>query len=430
MSGKSRTICALDIGSTKVAAVLAVQESAGAKLNVAAASEAICRGLRGGVVVNIPETVRSIAQAIELCEDRVQGGEFEAVEEVLIALRGSHIQSFNNKGALNIARTDKEITTSDVGNVLDIAQAVPMSQDREVLHVIPQDFWVDRQKGVPNPVGMEGSLLEADVHILTATSSHVSNVVKAVAQAGFRVSRTVYGLFALGEVAVTQEEKEQGCLLMDLGAQTLGLGVYSEGTLRHSKEMPMAGADLITRDLAYALRTSLASAERIKHEQGACLTSLISSDDDVEYQGIDGREIRRVKPRTIIEIVQPRVEEIFALVAKELEASGWLEVIVPGGVILAGGGSQMRGIVEASMELLGVPSRLGLPQLDAVMAPNEILGNPAYATALSLLRFVHHPPLWVEKINGKGRLGFDFGRGRSKNGLTRKLQHFLEELFS
>lgn len=192
----------------------------------------------------------------------------------------------------------------------------------------------------------------------------------------------------------------------------------------------MGGADLVTKDLAHALRTSFASAQRIKHEYGACLMSLAASDEDVEYPGLDGREIRRVKPKTIVDFIQPRVEEIFALVAKELETSGWLESIVPGGVILSGGGSQLRGTVEACMELLGVPARLGLPQFETVASPSEILSSPAYSTALSLLRFVHHPPLWVEKINGKGRFGLEFGHGRSKSGLSRRLQNFFEELFS
>ncbi|MBI2070271.1 MAG: cell division protein FtsA [Elusimicrobia bacterium] len=428
--GKSNTLCALDIGSSKIMAILAKQDPAELNITVLAGVQVACRGLRGGVVVNIPETARAVAQAIEICEEKVKDADLAPVNEVILAVRGSHIQSFNNKGAFNIARTDKEITAADVESVLDIAQAVPMSQDREVLHVVAQDFWVDRQKGVPNPVGMEGSLLEADVHILTATASHLNNVAKAVGQAGFRVSRIVYGLYALGEAAVTQEEKEQGCLLLDFGGQTLGIGVYSEGALRHSKEMSL-GSDSLTRDLAYALRTSLVNAERLKEEHGACLTSLISPDEEVEFHAIDGREIRRVKKRTLVEIIQPRIEEIFAMVAKELETSGWLEVIVPGGAILTGGGSQMRGLVEASMELLGVPSRIGLPQFQAVTVAGELTGNPSFATALSLLQFIQQPPLWTDKAGSRGRSGIDLGLGaKSRKGLTRKFTNFLEELFS
>ncbi|MBI4063900.1 MAG: cell division protein FtsA [Elusimicrobia bacterium] len=426
---RNSTFCAVDIGSSKIVAILAYKHPDEAKLSVLAASQVACRGLRGGVVVNIPETARAIAQAVELCEEKTKGSDIPPVGDLIIAVRGSHIQSFNNKGAFNIARTDKEITTADVESVLDIAQAVPISQDREVLHAIAQDFWVDRQKGVPNPVGMEGSLLEADVHILTAASSHLNNVIKAVSQAGFRVSRMIYALYALGEDVVTQEEKEQGCLLLDIGGQTIGLGVYSEGALRHSKEMPL-GFDALTRDMAYALRTSLANAERLKEEHGACLSSLISADEEVEFHGIDGREIRRCKKKTIVDIIQPRIEEIFTMVAKELDTSGWLEVIVPGGVILTGGGSMLRGLIEASMELLGVPSRHGLAQLQTVSAASEIASNPAFATALALLHFVQQPPLWSAKTNGKHRI-FEIGvGGRSKNGFSRKIQGFLEELFS
>ncbi|MBI4669211.1 MAG: cell division protein FtsA, partial [Elusimicrobia bacterium] len=397
---KANTLCALDVGSSKIAAILAREDLVKSNIQVLTGAQVPCHGLKGGVVVSIPETARSIAQAVELCEERVKDADMAPVDELLLTVRGNHIQSFNNKGAFNIARTDKEITAADVESVLNIAHAVPMSPDREVLHVIAQDFWVDRQKGVPNPVGMEGSLLEADVHILTATASHLNNIIKAVAQAGFRANRLAYGLFALGEAVVTPEEKEQGCLLLDLGGQTLGLGVYSEGSLRHSKELSV-GSDALTRDLAYALRTSLLSAQRLKEEHGACLTNLVSSDEEVEYHGIDGREVRRAKKRAIIEILQPRLEEIFVMIQKDLETSGLLEVIVPGGVIVTGGGSQLRGIIEASTELLNVPSRLGLPQLEGIMTPADIASNPSYATVLALVRFAHQPPLWHDKTNGR-----------------------------
>lgn len=427
---KVNTLCALDIGSSQVVAVLAGQDAVSRKIEILSASQIATRGIRGGVVVNIPETAKAIGQAIELCEEKLGGKEVSPVQDIILGVRGSHFQSFNNKGAYNIARTDKEIAAGDVESVLEIAKAFPISGDREVLHAIAQDFWVDRQKGVPNPVGMEGSLLEVDVHILTGTSSHLNNAVKAVNQAGFRVQNMIYGLFGLGETVVTPEEKQQGCLLVDLGGETLALGVFSESSLRYSKEIAL-GSDAVSRDLAYALRTSLINANRLKEEHGACLSSLVEAEEEVEFYGIDGREVRRVKKKTIVEIIQPRTEEIFSLIAKELDTAGWLEVIVPGGVILTGGGSQLRGLCEAATELLGVPARLGLPRSEDFAAPNECLANAAFATAVALLYYSQNPPLWGVTTNGRSHLGLEFGLGRkTRHGLSRKVQNFLEELFS
>lgn len=427
--GKTNIVGAVDVGSAKVVSVLGRIDPATGALKILAASDVACRGVRGGVVVNIPETARSMAQAIEICEEKAQLKEVFDLQGVVVGARGNHLQSFNNKGAYNIARTDKEITPTDVESVLEIAQAVPISHDREVLHALPQDFWVDRQKGVPNPVGMEGALLEVDVHILTATSSHLNNLTKAVNQAGWRVQQIIYGLFALGETVVTMEEREQGCLLLDLGGQTLAMGVYSEGSLRYSKELPL-GMDVLTRDLAYYMRTSLASAGRLKEAHGACLSSLVTPEEDVEYCGIDGREVRRIQKKTLVEIIQPRIEEMFGLIHKELEAAGWLEVIVPGGVILTGGGSLLRGLTEASMELLGVPSRLGLPQIEDFEAPNEIALNPTYATAISALHFMRRPPFWGDRAFGSARSLEVNGGRKPASQVGRKLRNFFEELFS
>ncbi|MFC1522514.1 cell division protein FtsA [Elusimicrobiota bacterium] len=439
---KKNILCALDIGSSKVMALLAVLSEDRNKIKVVSGSEVACRGLKGGVVVNIPETARAIAQAVELCEEKAsivsgKGGkgagkssDFPPVEELTLSVRGKHFESFNNKGAYNIARTDKEITTADVESVIEIAKAVPISQDREVLHVISQDFWVDRQKGVPNPVGMEGSLLEVDVHILTGISSHINNVVKAVNRAGFKASQICYGLLALGDAVVTEEEKEQGCLLLDFGGQTVGMGVYYEGALRYSKEIPFA-SDTITRDLAHCLRTSIVNAQRIKEEYGACLMNMTQPDEEIEFYGLDGRETKRVKRRIVIEVIQSRVEEIFSFVGRELENSALLDTIQAGGVIITGGGSMMRGLAEAGTELLAIPTRLGIPQMESVDISNEVLMNLGFASSASVLQYSTRPPLWSEKVDGKWRSGFDLSPSRKgRKRLSGKFRTWLEELFS
>jgi len=252
---KSDIIAGLDMGSSRVTCVLAEHDAESEKIRILAGASVPCKGLKGGVVVNIAETQRAIASVMEQAEEKAK----EIVGEVYLGVRGGHIQTFNNRGAYNIARADKEITAEDVSNVIENAKAIPIPSDREILHVIPQGFSLDRQRGVPNPVGMEGALLEVGVHIVTAQSSHINNLMKSVSQAGFRVVDTVYNLLAIGELVVSPEEKDLGCLLIDIGGQTTAIGIYYEGSLRFSSEIPLGG-DNVTRDIAYGLGTSMAAA--------------------------------------------------------------------------------------------------------------------------------------------------------------------------
>ncbi|MFA6004751.1 MAG: cell division protein FtsA, partial [Elusimicrobiota bacterium] len=260
---KPDVIAGLDMGSGRVTCLLGAPEPEAGRMRILGGASVACRGINGGVVVNIQETKSAVSQAVE--EAEAAAG--VTVGGLFLGVRGTHLQSFNNKGAFNIARTDREITAEDVHSVVANAKAIPLSSDREILHVVPQSFSLDRQRGVPNPVGMEGSLLEVDVHIVTASSAHLNNVMKAVAQAGFEVQELIYGLLATGDQLVTPEEKELGSLLVDIGGQSVSLGVYSEGSIRYSKEIGI-GSDFITRDLAVGLRTSMATAERLKIAHG------------------------------------------------------------------------------------------------------------------------------------------------------------------
>jgi cell division protein FtsA len=340
-----------------------------------------CRGLKGGVVINIQETAHSIREAVEKAEKEAH----RDVSELVVGIRGSHLQSFNNRGAFNIARTDKEITTEDVEGVIANAKAVPLSSDREILHVMPQSFTLDRQRGVPDPVGMEGSLLEVDVHIVTASSAHLNNLSKAVAQAGFEAKETVYGLLAAGDVLVTPEEKDLGALFVDFGGQSVSLAIYSEGSLRYSKELPI-GTDFITRDLAVGLRTSLASAERLKIEHAFAHPSFLEGDEDIEFNGVDGRTPGKIKLSAVMGIVLPRVEEILSLIADDVQASSYSDVVGPGGVVLAGGGALMRGMTEAATQILGIPARIAVPHPELVSG-DAVWTSPAYSTVVGLLSF-------------------------------------------
>ncbi len=372
-------LAGLDIGSSRITCLIGERGEGQGLVRVIGGASVPCRGLKGGVVINIQETARSIQDAVE----RAEKDSHCEVKELVVGIRGSHLQSFNNRGAFNIARTDKEITPEDVEGVIANAKALPLSSDREILHVMPQSYTLDRQRGVPDPVGMEGSLLEVEVHIVTASSAHLNNLAKAVAQAGFEAKETVYGLLAAGDVLVTPEEKELGALFVDIGGQSVSIGIYSEGSIRYSKELPV-GSDFITRDLAVGLRTSLATAERLKVEHGFAHPSFLGEDEELEFNGVDGRTPGKIKVSAVMGIILPRVEEILTLIEEDIRNSSYADVVGPGGVILAGGGALMRGMSDAANQILGMPARVAVahPEMFAV---DSIWASPAYSTALGLL---------------------------------------------
>src|SRR5258708_7292615 len=276
-------------------------------------------------------------------------------------------------------------SADDVDKAIESAQAVHLSTDREIIHTIPQGFTLDRQQGVPNPVGMEGSLLEVDVHIVTASRSHLNNIFKAINMAGFSVTEPIYGLLAAGEVVVTQEERDLGSLFIDIGGQTTDIAVYFDGSVHFTEKLSI-GADAITRDLAYGLRTSLSQAQQIKENFGVAMSTLLEQNEaEVNFTAMDGRTFRKVSRRALIDIVEPRVEEIFTLISEKLQDSAYADRVVPGWAILTGGGSLLKGIEQASEKILQLSSRVGLPQ--GVIGKSEVVGHPSYATAIGLLGF-------------------------------------------
>jgi cell division protein FtsA len=411
---KPEIVVSLDVGSAQVVCVIAKQDPQTETVEVAGGARRSCKGLKGGVVINIEETARAVARVVEEAEE--MAGLSGAVRDVLIGVRGAHIQTFNHHGAMNIARTDKEITVEDRDQVVENTKAVPISPDREIVHVIPQDFILDRQSGVPNPVGMEASLLEVDVHIVTASQSHMNNIWKAIARAGFQVEEPIYGLLAVGDVVVSAEEKDLGCLLVDLGGQTTSLAVYSDGSVRFTKELPL-GSDAITHDLSHALRTSLSQAQIVKERYGAASRHLAqgSLEEEIEYTSVDGQTPRRIKRPVIFDYIAPRVEEIFTVVSEELQNSNYAENVAGGGVILTGGGALLAGAVQAAEQILDLPIRVGLPQ--GLAGPPDIINHPSYATALGLIQY-RHMGEWSRSR-----------RAAQKVGLGQKLKSFMEDIF-
>jgi cell division protein FtsA len=241
---KTEIIAGLDIGSSQICCVIGRRSEETGALEILSGAKLPSRGVKGGVVINLSETSFAVQKVIEQAEEQAQ----ETVKQIYLGLRGNHIESMNARGAINISRTDKEITAEDVNGAIENAKTIRLSPDREILHTIPQEFSLNHQRGVPNPVGMEGNFLEVDVHILTGSSSHLSNIYKAIAQAGFEVVEPVYGLLSVGDLVITQEEKELGCLMIDFGGLTTGIAIYTEGSIRYSKELQV-GSDFITRDI-------------------------------------------------------------------------------------------------------------------------------------------------------------------------------------
>ncbi|HBU70323.1 MAG TPA: cell division protein FtsA [Elusimicrobia bacterium] len=377
--GKNEIVAGLDFGSSQICCVLGSRDESGG-LEILGGAKLPCRGIKGGVVINLNETSFAVQRVLEQIED--QAG--QTVRQVYLGLRGNHIESVNAKGAINISRTDKEITAEDVAGVTENAKTIRLSNDREIINTIAQEYFLNHQGGVPDPVGMEGSHLEVEVHILTGSSSHLSNIYKSVAQAGFEIVEPIYGLLAVGDLVVTQEEKDLGCLLIDLGGMTTGISVYNEGSIRFSKELQI-GSDFITRDLSHNLRTSLSTAQSIKEKYGVAMGSLLKTDSKFDFTGVDGKTVRQGTRKQLVEIIQPRLDQIFVAIDQELQDANLNDIFIPGGVIITGGGAMLEGMVQAAEQALGSLARIGLPQ--DTRGPEEIISNPTYATAIGLLKY-------------------------------------------
>ncbi|MBU2613959.1 MAG: cell division protein FtsA [Elusimicrobiota bacterium] len=374
---REELICGLDIGSSQITCVVGKTDAYKDSIEVVSSSRIACRGVIGGVVVNINETALGVKKVIEEAEEKIDA----MIHDVYLGIRGSHVETVNNKGVHAILRTDKEITAEDVTSVIENAKAIPMSSDRVIIDTIPQQFQIDRQKGVHDPTGMEGNHLEVNIHIITASSTTLNNIYKSVAQAGFSIIEPpVYGLVAVGNVVVTNEEKELGCLMVDLGGQTTGLVFYGENCIKSSKELTI-GCDLITKDISHGLKTSLLQAKEIKERHGVAFPSMLKGNENIDYIGVDGRIMKTTNRKELAEYIAPRLEELFEKISEEIENQD----ITPPGIILTGGGSMLEGIDKACEKVTGIETRLGLPQ--GIRGPNEITSNPAFATAIGLLKY-------------------------------------------
>ncbi len=369
-------IVGLDIGTSKVVAIVGEITPEGG-IEIIGIGSHPSRGLKKGVVVNIESTVHSIQRAVE--EAELMAG--CQIHSVYAGIAGSHIRSLNSHGI--VAIRDKEVTPSDVERVIDAARAVAIPADQKILHILPQEFIIDAQDGIREPVGMSGVRLEAKVHMVTGAVSAAQNIIKCVRRCGLEVDDVILEQLASSYSVLTEDEKELGVCLVDIGGGTTDIAVFTEGSIRHTAVIPIAG-DQVTNDIAVALRTPTQNAEEIKIKYACALTQLASSDESIEVPSVGDRPARRLARQTLAEVVEPRYEELVTLVQAELRRSGF-EDLIAAGVVLTGGSSKIEGLVELAEEIFHMPVRLGSPQYVAGLS--DVVRNPIYATGVGLLLF-------------------------------------------
>ena len=369
-------IVGLDIGTSKVVAIVG-EISPDEEIEIIGIGSSRSRGLKKGVVVNIESTVHSIQRAIEEAE-LMAGCE---IHSVFAGIAGSHIRSLNSHGI--VAIRDNEVSVGDIDRVIDAARAVAIPADQKILHILPQEFVIDSQEGVKEPIGMSGVRLEAKVHMVTGSVSAAQNIVKCVRRCGLEVDDVILEQLASSYAVLTEDEKELGVCLVDIGGGTTDIAVFTDGAIHHTAVIPIAG-DQVTNDIAVALRTPTQHAEDIKVQYACALTQLANAEETIEVPSVGDRAARRLARQTLAEAVEPRYEELFTLVQAELRRSGF-ESLIAAGIVLTGGSSKMEGAVELAEEIFHMPVRIGTPQHVSGLA--DVVKNPIYATGVGLLLF-------------------------------------------
>ncbi len=375
MQGRGNIVVGLDIGTTKICSV--VGEVGVGDINIIGIGTHPSIGLRKGVVVNIESTVDSIKKAVEEAE-LMAGCE---ISSVYAGIAGGHITGFNSRGI--VAIKGSEITENDVERVIDAARAVAIPMDREVIHVLPQEYIVDDQTGIQNPVGMAGVRLEAKIHIVTGAVTSAHNIVKCCNRSGLDVCDIVLESLASGEAVLSDEEKELGTALIDLGGGTTDLAVFAGKNIKHTFVLALGGNNL-TNDIAIGLRAPHADAEKIKTRFGTCLSHNVNAEDMIEVPGMGGREARKLPRQILGEILEPRMEEIFTLVKREIYRAG-METSIPSGLVLTGGTSLLEGTTEIAESVFNLQTRLGKPQNISGLV--DVVNNPMYATGVGLVLY-------------------------------------------
>jgi cell division protein FtsA len=406
-------VVGLDVGTTKICAVIG-EPKPGGGLDILGIGAAPSRGLRRGVVVNIDSTVEAIKQAVAEAE-QMAGVE---VARVYAGVAGGHIRSLNSRGVVPVQGREREVSAADVERVVEAARAINVPQDREIIHVLPQTFMVDDADGVREPLGMSGVRLEVEVHIVTAAVTSVQNVVRSVNRAGLAVQDVVLEPIASAEAVLGPEEKELGVVLIDIGGGTTDVALFRDGAVWHTAVLPLGG-DHITNDVAVGLRTPMADAESLKKRYGCALTALVPAEETVDVPSVGGRKPRQLSRQVLSEIIQPRVEEIFTLVVRELGRAGF-EGAATAGVVVTGGSSIMEGVPELAEAVFDMPVRRGVPAEVGGLA--DVVRSPIYATGVGLA-------LYGMRRQASGAPPLDPGDGLLLARVGRRLAGWFGEIF-
>jgi cell division protein FtsA len=407
MSAKRENLLVgLDIGTTKICAIVGNVTEDG--LEIVGIGTSPSRGLRKGVVINIESTVAAIRKAVEEAE-LMAGCE---IKSVYAGIAGGHIRGFNSQGI--IAIKNREVTPDDVRRVIDAAKAVAIPMDREVIHILPQEFIIDDQDGIREPLGMSGVRLEAKVHIVTGAVASAQNIIKSCNRAGLDVADIVLEQLASSEAVLSSDEKELGVALVDVGGGTTDIAIFVDGAIKHTSVLSLGGNHL-TNDIAVGLRTPMAEAEKIKQKYGCCMASLVGKDETIEVPSVGGRKPRILSRQLLAEILEPRVEEIFSLVNREIVKSGF-EDMIASGVVITGGSTILEGMPELAEQVFNLPVRRGLPQNIGGLV--DVVNTPAFATGVGLV------------VYGSRNIGIrEFPATQTDDHLFRRVSRRMKEWF-
>ena len=403
---KDNLIVGLDIGTTKICAIVGNVTEDG--IDIVGIGTSPSRGLRKGVVINIESTVASIRKAVEEAE-LMAGCE---IKSVYAGIAGGHIKGFNSQGI--IAIKNREVSPEDVKRVIDAAKAIAIPMDREVIHILPQEFIIDDQDGIREPLGMSGVRLEARVHIVTGAVASAQNIIKSCNRAGLDVADIVLEQLASSEAVLSAEEKELGVALIDIGGGTTDIAIFIDGAIKHTSVLSLGGNQM-TNDIAVGLRTPMAEAEKIKQKYGCCLSSLVGKDETIEVPSVGGRKPRVLSRQLLAEILEPRVQEIFDLVNREIVKSGYDDVIASG-VVITGGSTILEGMPELAEQVFNLPVRRGVPTNIGGLI--DVVNSPVYATGVGLV------------VYGSKNAGIrEFPTHQSDDNLFRRVARRMKEWF-
>lgn len=408
MAKKDNIIVGLDVGTTKICAIVGEMKQEG--LEIIGIGSHPSKGLRKGVVVNIDSTVDSIKKAVQ--EAELMAG--CNINIVYVGIAGGHIKGFNSHGV--VAVRNKEVAKTDIDRVIEAAQAITIPTDREVIHVLPQEYILDQQDGIQEPLGMSGMRLEAKVHIVTAAVASAQNIVKSVNKAGLNVADIVLQQIASGEAVLGQDEKEIGVALVDIGGGTTDIAIYHKGTVKHTAVISLGG-NQITGDISVGIRTPSEEAEKVKKKFGCCMISMIQKDETIEVAGIGGRKPRIVSRQILGEIVEPRVKELFELVNQEIVKAG-CNTVINSGIVLTGGTAIMDGMVELAEQVFNLPVRRGLPT--GIGGLVDVVKSPMYSTGVGLVLYGH---------KHTATKGFERGDKLTFNNLLERMKSWVKEFF-